>query len=64
MSKKYGVEMDIKRLGPHKVRVVGAFGGKQVITECTPHVLNEITQLVALECKKSGGCPHCGWGAA
>jgi len=56
--------MDIKRLGPHKVRVVGAFGDKQVITECGLRILNEVTQLVALECKKSGGCPHCGWGAA
>jgi len=64
VSKKYGVEMDITRLGRHKVRVVGSFGGKQVITECVPRALDEITQLVALECKKTGGCPHCGRGAA
>jgi len=64
VSKKYGVEMDIKRIGRDKVRVVGRFGGKQVITECIPRTLDTITQLVALECKKTGGCPHCGRGAA
>lgn len=63
MSKKYGVEMDITRLGPHKFRVVGNFGGNTVITECDSRSLVTITRLVALECKKSGGCPHCGRGA-
>jgi hypothetical protein len=64
VSKKYGVYMNITRLGRHKVRVIGSFGGGQVITECEPRAVDEIAQLVALECKKSGRCPHCGRGAA
>ena len=56
--------MSITQLGRHMVRVVGVFGDKRVVTECGLRILNEVMQLVALECKKSGGCPHCGWGAA